>query len=31
MKLEFVLPEKQQHQGPFTLVRGQEGRLRKCR
>jgi hypothetical protein len=31
MKLEFILPEKQQHQGPFTLVRGQEGRLRKCR
>jgi hypothetical protein len=29
MKLEFVLPEQQQ-QGPFTLVRGQEGRLRKC-
>ncbi len=31
MKLEFILPEKQQHQGPFTLVRGQEGHLRKCR
>jgi hypothetical protein len=31
MKLEFILPEKQQRQGPFTLVLGQEGRLRKCR
>jgi len=31
MKLEFILPETQQHEGPFSLVRGQKGRLRKCR
>ena len=30
MKLELILPEKQQPNGPFTLVRGQMAHLRKC-